>query len=113
MMGNKHYAPNPATPCTAIIIDPDLCCGCNTCADVCRVDVLIPSAPGQPPIPVYSDECWFCGVCVEHCPVPGAIRMEHPLNQRIAWKRKETGEFFRIGMKDPPPPNKKPPVGGW
>ena len=68
---------------------------------------------GPPPVPVYSDECWFCGVCVEHCPVPGAIRMEHPLNQRIAWKRKETGEFFRIGMKTPPPPNKKPPVGGW
>jgi len=70
-------------------------------------------ACGQPPVPVYPDECWFCGVCVEHCPVPGAIRMEHPLNQRIGWKRKETGEYFRIGMKNPPPPNKKPPVGGW
>jgi hypothetical protein len=39
--------------------------------------------------------------------------MEHPLNQRIGWKRKSTGEFFRIGMKDPPPANTRPPVGGW
>ena len=54
---------------------------------------------------------WFCGNCVEHCPVSGAIKMEHPLNQRVGWKRKETGEYFRIGMKNPPPPNTRPPVG--
>ena len=57
--------------------------------------------------------CWFGGSCMEPCPVPGAIEMEHPLNQRVAWKRKETGEYFRIGMKNPPPPNTRPPVGGW
>ena len=66
---------------------------------------------GEPPIVLYPDECWFCGTCVEDCPVPGAIRMEHPLNQRVGWKRKETGELFRIGMKNPPPPNTRPPVG--
>jgi formate dehydrogenase major subunit len=66
-------------------------------------------ACGQPPLSVYPDECWFCGVCVEHCPVPGAIRMEHPLNQRVGWKRKETGEIFRVGQKNPPPPNLRPP----
>jgi hypothetical protein len=43
--------------------------------------------------------------------VPGAIRMEYPLNQRVGWKRKETGEYFRIGMKNSPPPNTRPPVG--
>ena len=125
-MENKAYAvPNPLTPCQAIIIDPNLCCGCNACVNVCRVDVLLPnpsdseeaeedggqaSSSGKPPLVVYPDECWFCGVCVEHCPVPGAIRMEHPLNLRIGWKRKETGEYFRIGMKNPPPPNTKPPI---
>lgn len=66
---------------------------------------------GNQPIAVYPDECWFCGCCVEHCPVPGAIRMEFPMNQRVGWKRKQTGEYFRIGMKDPPPPNKRPPIG--
>ncbi len=63
------------------------------------------------PLILYPDECWFCGTCVEECPVPGAIRMDHPLNQKIGWKRKETGELFRIGMKNPPPPNIRPPVG--
>jgi formate dehydrogenase major subunit len=67
-------------------------------------------ACGEQPIAVYPDECWFCGCCVTHCPVPGAITMEFPMNQRVGWKRKETGEYFRIGMKNPPPPNTKPPI---
>jgi NADPH-dependent glutamate synthase beta subunit-like oxidoreductase/ferredoxin len=65
----------------------------------------------EPPMVLYPDECWFCGTCVEECPAAGAIRMEHPLNQRVGWKRKETGELFRPGMKNPPPPYTLPPVG--
>jgi hypothetical protein len=30
--------------------------------------------------------------------------------QRAGWRRKETGEYFLIGMKNPPPPDAKPPV---
>lgn len=109
---NAYLVPNPIMPCQAIIIDPDLCMGCNNCADVCRSDVMVHNPEeGKPPILLYPDECWFCGCCVSHCPIPGAIRMEHPLNQRVGWKRKETGEYFRIGMKNPPPPNTRPPVG--
>ncbi len=110
---NKAYlVPNPMTPCQCVIIDPELCTACNQCVNVCRTDVFLPSLEkGKPPIVLYPDECWFCGNCVEHCPVPGAIMMEHPLNQRMGWKRKETGEYFRIGMKNPPPPNTRPPVG--
>lgn len=63
-----------------------------------------------PPIVLFPDECWFCGTCVEECPVEGAIRMEHPLNQKVGWKRKETGELFRLGMKNPPPPYTKPAI---
>jgi hypothetical protein len=37
--------------------------------------------------------------------------MEHPLNQRVGWKRKKTGAYFRIGMKNPPLPDTRPPVG--
>jgi NAD-dependent dihydropyrimidine dehydrogenase PreA subunit len=102
---------NPVTPGAVIIIDQEICIGCNFCVEVCRSDVILPSREKQkPPIVMYPDECWFCGSCVEHCLKEGAIRMEHPLNQRVGWKRKETGEFFRIGMKNPPPPNKKPPI---
>jgi NAD-dependent dihydropyrimidine dehydrogenase PreA subunit len=112
-MYNKAYmVPNPMTPNQAIVIDPELCTGCNTCVEVCRTQVLLPNPKkGKPPIVMYPDECWFAGCCVNHCPVPGAIKMEYPLDQRVGWRRKETGEYFRIGMKNPPPPNTRPPVG--
>ncbi len=113
-MEQKAYmVANPLTPCQAVVIDPRVCKGCNSCVEVCRTDVLLPNpAKGQPPIALYPDECWFCACCVEHC-TTGAIRMVHPLNQRVGWKRKATGEYFRVGMKNPPPPNNRPPVGGW
>ena len=105
---------NPLAPCQSIVIDEELCIACNQCVEVCRTDVLLPNPEkGKPPVVLYPDECWFCASCVEHCPKPGAIKMVHPLNQRIGWKRKETGEYFRVGMKNPPPPNRRPPVGGW
>jgi hypothetical protein len=30
---------------------------------------------------------------VDDCPVPGAIRLNHPLQQRVRWKRKSGGHF--------------------
>jgi hypothetical protein len=41
----------------------------------------------------------------------GANQLNYPLNQRTGWQRRETGEHFRIGMKNPAPPNTRPPVG--
>jgi NAD-dependent dihydropyrimidine dehydrogenase PreA subunit len=112
MEAEAYSIPNPQTPGQVIHILADLCTGCNTCVDVCRRDVLLYNQEkGAPPLVMYPDECWLCGCCVHDCPVPGAIRMEHPLNQRLGWKRKETGEYFRIGMKNPPPPNTRLPVG--
>jgi len=111
MEETAFLVPNPAAACKAILINAELCTGCLDCVEVCRTDVLIPNPDkDKPPIVLYPDECWFRGSCVAHCPCPGAITMEHPLSQRVGWKRKETGEFFRIGMKNPPPPNPKPPV---
>ena len=99
MKNEAFLVPNPATPCVPVRIDPGLCIRCNACADQCRTDVMVhnPTA-GEPPIVLYPDECWFCGTCVEECPVPGAIQMFHPMNQWVAWKRKDTGEMFRIGI---------------
>jgi len=109
---NAFLVPNPVMPCSSVRIDSLLCTGCNRCADQCRVDVMVHNPiKGSPPIVLYPDECWFCGTCVEDCPVPGAIRMEHPLNQRVGWRRKESGEYFRIGMKNPPTPVDRPPIG--
>lgn len=103
--------PNPRTPNNAIVFDEEKCIGCNKCIEVCRADVLHPNPEkGKPPIVLYPDECWFAGCCAGACPIPGACIMTPPMQQKVAWKRKDTGEFFRVGMKDPPPPNTKPPI---
>jgi NAD-dependent dihydropyrimidine dehydrogenase PreA subunit len=54
-----------------------------------------PSA-GEPPVVAYPQECWHEGACVEHCPSQGAVELKHPLMQRVRWKRKKTGEHFRV-----------------
>jgi NAD-dependent dihydropyrimidine dehydrogenase PreA subunit len=114
-MSDKVYmVPNPPTPNQSVAYDPDICNGCNLCVDVCPTDVLMPNPEAEsPPIVLYPEECWYCGSCVEECPNPGAIAMLHPTSQRISvnWKRKATGELFRLGMKNPPAPNNRPPSG--
>ena len=113
MKEKVYMVPNPTTPNEAIQFDEDICNGCNFCVDICRTDVLMPNPEkSKPPILLYPDECWYCGCCVEDCPRPGAIKMVHALNQSIVvnWKRKETGKLYRLGMKNPPAPNRKPPA---
>ena len=108
-----YLVPNPVGPSSAIFFDPDVCDGCNKCIDFCRADVLMPNpVPGNPPIVAYPDECWFGGCCAGACPNAdkGAIRMDHPMPMRATWKRKETGEFFRVGIKDHPEAVTRPPV---
>jgi NAD-dependent dihydropyrimidine dehydrogenase PreA subunit len=99
MVQKKVYAtPNMITPNRPVIFDPDICrTGCKICVDVCQMDVLIPNPEtGKPPLRLFPDECWYCGTCVEDCPEPGAIRLNHPLINRVRWKRKDTGEHFRV-----------------
>lgn len=63
-----------------ITFDPSLCVGCNCCASVCQVDILLPDAEkGIHPVVMYPGECYYCGSCVMACPVEGAIRLRHPL----------------------------------
>lgn len=95
-----------------------VCNGCNTCIEACMMDVLVPNPEkGKPPIVLHPDECWYGGCCVKECPLrdEGAIKMKWPklTEAHLRWKRKETGEHFRVGMPNPPPPNPTPPVGGW
>ena len=112
MNENIYIVPNPTGPTKAVSIDEKFCVGCNSCADICRVQTLLPNPEkGKPPVVAYPDECWYCACCVEACPV-GAIEMHLPINQRIFYKRKETGEIFRLGADDCPAKSYfKPAVG--
>jgi NAD-dependent dihydropyrimidine dehydrogenase PreA subunit len=103
--------PNMVTPNNPVIFNEEVCNGCNACVETCVMDILMPNPEqGKPPIILYPDECWYDGVCVSSCPLwkKGAITLNHPLNQRVRWKRKATGEHFRIGMPNPPEPKNKP-----
>ena len=69
-------------PCSArpIVYDETLCIGCNRCADICQVDILVHNEiKGKPPIVMYPGECYYCGSCVIECPIKGAIKLQHPL----------------------------------
>jgi ferredoxin len=79
-------------------------------------DVHVPNAEsGMPPITLHADDCWYCGSCVMQCPMreEGAIKLVWPMQIDLQWKRKATGEIYRIGMANPPAPVVTPPVGGW
>lgn len=103
--------PNPMLPNHVVSINPELCVACNQCAEVCRCSVIVQNpTKDQPPVVIYPDECWHCAVCTEHCPT-GAITFEHPINQKIVFKDAETGELYRVGMKNPPPANTKRAYG--
>lgn len=101
-MSEQFIFPNPTGPTQAVSIDSDICIGCNSCADICRIQTILPSpVKGQPPVVAYPDECWYCGCCVEACPT-GALQMRLPIGQRILFKDKETGTIFRLGTQDAP-----------
>ena len=106
---NAVAMPNPLVPNIPITFT-DMCIGCNICVQVCRVDVLLPNKiKHQPPVVMFPDECWYCGCCVDDCPVEGACTFDHPLSQKVAWKRKETGQIYRVGMDHNPPSCGKTP----
>jgi NAD-dependent dihydropyrimidine dehydrogenase PreA subunit len=72
-----------------VIIDKEKCNGCNLCVNTCQVDIFLPNiAKGGSPEVVYPGECWYCGCCVAVCPVQGAIKLQHPLMNRVTWKEK-------------------------
>lgn len=117
MSEEKAYMlPNLITPNKPVEFNEEVCNGCNKCVDICMMDVLVPNPDkGKPPIVLYPDECWHGGCCLKECPLrdEGALKVNVPLMSRMRWKRKETGEHFRLGMPNPPLPNTRPPVGGW
>ncbi len=95
--GQKCYAfPNKPTPSMPVVFDETKCTGCNKCVNICTMDLLLPNpVKGKSPIIMYPEECYREGDCVTECP-QGAIRLRHPLMNRVHFKDKDTGEIHRI-----------------
>lgn len=83
-MNRPEFTVEPVFCSTAPLkYDDSLCIGCNRCAEVCQCDILLPSMEkGKHPIVMYPGECYYCGACVMACPVPGAVKLQHPLMNR-------------------------------
>lgn len=107
-----YVVPNETGPTECVSIDSEICVGCNACVNICRMQTLLPNPQaGLPPLVVYPDECWFCACCVEACRT-GALQMRLPIGQRILFKRKDTGEVFRLGQNNGPKKTYfEPPIG--
>lgn len=48
-------------------INHDLCTKCNTCVEICPMDVLRVSNEGIPSI-AYREDCQSCYLCRHYCP---------------------------------------------
>ncbi len=91
-----YALPNIVSPANPVIFNPDICNGCNTCVEVCQIDVFIPNPEkGKPPVILHPDECWYGGCCINECPYPGAISFNWPVQQRAYWKDKSTGKVYK------------------
>ena len=60
------------------IINRSKCTACNTCAQICTMNVFGPVMPGRIPEVRFPEECWHCRACVMDCPVE-AIDLRYPL----------------------------------
>ena len=109
-MAAAYSMPSFSGPCKVLEFDSAKCVGCNLCVNACPLDVMIPNPEkGGEPIVIFAEECWFCGGCVQECP-HGALKLVPPAKQRIStiFKRKDTGEEFRMGQAEPMAPNTDP-----
>lgn len=88
--------PNATTPSRPVIFT-EICTACNTCVEVCPMDVYLPNPEkGKAPVILHQDECWYCGCCVNACPMPGAILFNWPLQQHGYFREKSTGKITRV-----------------
>jgi len=71
-----------------VIINQELCKGCQLCVNVCPTDVLFIEEGlnhmGYHPAGYEGEGCTGCGVCFYACPEPGAITVYKPPRKKRA-----------------------------
>ncbi len=78
-------------------IDETKCISCGKCIDACTEDVFfgttgLGSVAGELPVVTYPEACFHCNLCVEECPVEGAIWLRIPLTMTVPYKRSPVGQ---------------------
>jgi len=67
------------------------CVACGNCVDICPEDVFFGTkgfgkVKGEQPVVTYPEMCWHDNMCVEACPVEGAIKLRIPLAMHLVHK---------------------------
>jgi NAD-dependent dihydropyrimidine dehydrogenase PreA subunit len=61
-----------------ILIDEKTCLdGCTICDFFCPGDIIYREEKEKPAEVRYQDECWYCGICEDRCPVD-AVKVVFP-----------------------------------
>ena len=81
-MPSSKATEDPAIVGPTVIIDPEMCKGCELCTYVCPPEVLHMAEAlnhlGFHPAEYDGEGCTGCGVCFYTCPEPGAIIVYKP-----------------------------------
>jgi len=71
------------------VINDDKCIACYKCVELCTEDVFfsdkipVKGKKREKPAVSYPEACFHCNLCVEECPVPGALRLQIPLVMNV------------------------------
>ncbi len=68
-------------------VDPELCAGCGTCADVCPFDAVTMDGTAV----IAWEQCMGCGACVDQC-TTGALSLERDERKGVPMDVRVLGE---------------------